>query len=626
MLHVRPALLLSVVLGFFPACTLEDEPGREGENEPPAGNVAPVAFVTSVQARTPSDSDVVINVSAFDEEEAPLSLVVDVPPGHGRAIAEEPAAAGASPSLRYAPDAGFAGQDTFTLRVFDGELESAEVIDVRIDVIGRSCVHILNSGGSVGDGVYLVDLTPDDDTADEDEVFCDMSTDGGGWTLALKVAGDADTFCYDAPLWTDDTLLNATSADETPVEAKLAPYLMTPVGELLVEMSEIVDVAAPSTQLVIPLAPEVAALRLPLRDLLAIDATHGTTLGAGAWEAGLFARYADGLHDGTGGLNVVRDATSAVRIGQLGSAALSSVGVGMRSGACVEGGIDLVTAGARLALSEATPIAAHALVSVRSRDFTFLPPRDACADHAANGAFLTGTYLVDEDGPGGESPQPVVCPFGDMRHLVLFERDGVAPDDECPAPFVADASGVGCIAAAPDNVVSLIVEAPLPFTRVQGRIEAVARGDLEAFGGGVQASLDNVYVDGVSVTVGDPRTHVFTMAVGTAGAGACPCGTGAPAPAYVGEGMLCEDRPAAGPDGDGDGDGDDDDDGGEFDVDNVLFDDDARNAACTQAFVPHEFDVALPAASTGPIEVRVMVDGDDPNEAIALQRLEIRVR
>lgn len=611
--YSRP-LSLGLSLGLVAACADQGDPAN-GDKKPPAGN-APIAFVTSVEARTATDSEVLINVSAFDDDEDPLSLVVDVPPTRGTAIPEAAAEPGASPALRYVPDLGFAGRDTFSLRVSDGALESAEVVQVKIDVIGRSCAHVLNSGGSVGDGVYIVDLTPGDDVADEDEVYCDMSTDGGGWTLALKVAGDAQTFCFDDPIWSNDALLNADSADETPVEAKLAPYLMTPAGELMVEMDEIVDTEAPAKRLVMPLSPSAAELDLPLRDLVAIDATHDTMIGADDWRASLFPDDG-GIYDGREGINVMRDASSGARIGQLGShdGALSSVGIGMRSGACVDGGIDLVTAGARLAPSGGEPIGVpvDARVSVRSRNFTFLPARASCDEHARAGAFLTGSYLLDADGLGGEPALPAVCPFGDMRRLVSLARDGVAPDDACPAPFVDDE--LGCVAPVNDNVVSFVVDAPLPFTRIAGRIEALARGDLEAFSVGVAASLDNTYVDGISITVGEPRTHVFTLGVGTANsAGACPCNNGVAPPAYVGAAMLCEDRP---PSAEAEG---------EFDIENALFDDDARNAACNMSFAPNEFDITLPAPSTGPIEIRVMVDGDDAQEAILLQRLDISVK
>ena len=35
-----------------------------------------------------------------------------------------------------------------------------------------------------------------------------MTTDGGGWTLAMKIDGTKTTFAYDSTYWTNTTTLN----------------------------------------------------------------------------------------------------------------------------------------------------------------------------------------------------------------------------------------------------------------------------------------------------------------------------------------------------------------------------------------------------------------------------------
>jgi hypothetical protein len=115
-----------------------------------------------------------------------------------------------------------------------------------------SCADLRARNPSAVSGTYAID--PDGaGGAAPFTVVCDMTTDGGGWTLALKANGANTTFAYDAALWTNTALLNPTALDLGPTEAKFASFLNQRVTQVLVVMtaggqtrSLVLDAAAPS--------------------------------------------------------------------------------------------------------------------------------------------------------------------------------------------------------------------------------------------------------------------------------------------------------------------------------------------------------------------------------------------
>uniref|UniRef100_A0A1X7SQG5 Uncharacterized protein n=1 Tax=Amphimedon queenslandica TaxID=400682 RepID=A0A1X7SQG5_AMPQE len=100
----------------------------------------------------------------------------------------------------------------------------------------------------------------------------------------------------------------------------------------------------------------------------------------------------------------------------------------------------------------------------------------------------------------------------------------------------------------------LIPSQGVPYSIVCGRVRGYQKYSLDAFHHRKSSSIDSPYVDGVSITHGSPRKHIWTLAAGYSESlknnyNACPCNNGAKVkPAlFVGNDFYCESGFSHGP-------------------------------------------------------------------------------
>ena len=167
------------------------------------------------------------------------------------------------------------------------------------------------------------------------------------------------------------------------------------------------------------------------------------------------------------------------------------------------------------------------------------------------------------------------------------------------------------------------------YSQVCGRIIAYQVGHPEAFAGeniGFPMTIDGPYVDGVSVTHGNPRQHIWTFACALSETartvGICPCTdtnylTTINIPSYIGEDYFCETGVPPG-----------ESYSSVFYSDDPLWDGNGcgPTSTCCTFNDPPWFCQQLPQTTTDDIEVRLCSIQDIAAENVPVELIEIYVK
>ena len=167
------------------------------------------------------------------------------------------------------------------------------------------------------------------------------------------------------------------------------------------------------------------------------------------------------------------------------------------------------------------------------------------------------------------------------------------------------------------------------YNQVCGRVLAYRWGLTYAFLGyhANRQTIDGAYVDGLSLTHGSPRTHIWTLASGWFNGTSngpyrnqlCPCDAGISydSPTYVGNDYFCdsvetEDNYQS--------------NSAQFYPDNALWDGQDLLNPCYGLNNPPWFNKTLPEPATDDIELRMCLHSDESQASTAIELVELHVK
>lgn len=110
------------------------------------------------------------------------------------------------------------------------------IVDYGIGCLAKSCKEILGMGLNLKSGVYKIDPDGAGGSIQPFDAYCDMTSDGGGWTLVMKIDGNSNRFIFHSSYWENDDLYNENSTNMDPVDAKFRSFTTVSFSQIRIGM------------------------------------------------------------------------------------------------------------------------------------------------------------------------------------------------------------------------------------------------------------------------------------------------------------------------------------------------------------------------------------------------------
>ena len=198
--------------------------------------------------------------------------------------------------------------------------------------------------------------------------------------------------------------------------------------------------------------------------------------------------------------------------------------------------------------------------------------------------------------------QKLAATCGGPGWRLAVSLDMADPSQQCPSPWVETTTPVrSCFKGSGHGAGCPGVRFPVSgstYSHVCGYVTAsnIRTNDgFYAYIFGANAGIDVAYVDGVSVTRGTPREHIWTFSFG-----GCPCDGGRNPPSFVDGNYFCNGQPNT-----------------------ALYS--MECSGCCSFDTPPAFNAAFQTSSSDDIEVRICTDQEHRDETVHISSLELFV-